>query len=162
MAPAEGGPRGATLMDAVTHLAPTVGIVAACDFLAVARASFYRQRPVLGPSASPAPEPATPAERSAPARSLSEAERAAVLLVLHEERSRCTLRLRPSRGHRLEPPGATSRVARSTDFWRLLDVKLTFQAEFARRAINLMEITRGVGVSRKESGAKIVGKHYAL
>ena len=45
-------------MDAVTHLAPTVGIVAACDFLAVARASFYRQRPVLGPPASPAPEPA--------------------------------------------------------------------------------------------------------
>ena len=32
-------------MDAVTQLAPTVGIVAACDFLAVARASFYRQRP---------------------------------------------------------------------------------------------------------------------
>ena len=30
-------------MDAVTHLAPTVGIVAACDFLAVARASFYRR-----------------------------------------------------------------------------------------------------------------------
>ena len=40
-------------MDAVAHLAPTVGIVAACDCLAVARASFYRQRPVLGPSASP-------------------------------------------------------------------------------------------------------------
>ncbi len=73
-------------MDAVTRLAPTVGIVAACDFLAVARASFYRQRPVLGPSALPAPEPATPLERAAPARSLSEDERAAVLLVLHEER----------------------------------------------------------------------------
>ncbi len=73
-------------MDAVTRLAPTVGIVAACDFLAVARASFYRQRPVLGPSASPAPEPAMPVERSVPARSLSEDERAAVLLVLHEER----------------------------------------------------------------------------
>jgi hypothetical protein len=42
-------------MDAVTRLAPTVGIVAACGFLAVARASFYRQRPVLGPSASPVP-----------------------------------------------------------------------------------------------------------
>ena len=73
-------------MDAVAHLAPTVGVVAACDFLAVARASFYRQRPVLGPSASPAPEPALPSERLAPARSLSEAERAAVLGVLHEER----------------------------------------------------------------------------
>ena len=45
-------------MDAVTHLAPTVGTVAACDFLGVARASFYRQRPVLGPPASPAPVPA--------------------------------------------------------------------------------------------------------
>ena len=73
-------------MDAVAHLAPTVGVVAACDFLAVARASFYRQRPVLGPSASPAPEPVMPSERPAPARSLSEAERAAVLLALHEER----------------------------------------------------------------------------
>ena len=73
-------------MDAVAQLAPTVGVVAACDFLAVARASFYRQRPVLGPSASPAPEPAPPSERPAPARSLSEAERAAVLQVLHEER----------------------------------------------------------------------------
>src|ERR1039458_5569279 len=86
MATAEGGPRGTTLMDAVTQLAPTVGVVAACDFLAVARASFYRQRPVLGPSASPAPEPVMPSERPAPARSLSEAERAAVLLALHEER----------------------------------------------------------------------------
>ena len=35
-------------MDAVTHLAPTVGVVAACDVLGVARASFYRQRPRLG------------------------------------------------------------------------------------------------------------------
>ena len=73
-------------MDAVAHLGPTVGIVAACDCLAVARASFYRQRPVLGPSVSPAPEPAAASERPAPARSLSEAERDAVLSVLHEER----------------------------------------------------------------------------
>jgi len=73
-------------MDAVTHLAPTVGIVAACDFLAVARASFYRQRPVLGPSAGPAPEPVMSPERTTPARSLSAAERATVLLVLHEDR----------------------------------------------------------------------------
>ena len=43
-------------MDAVTHLAPAVGVVAACDSLAVARASFYRQRPLFGPSSSPAPE----------------------------------------------------------------------------------------------------------
>ncbi len=66
-------------MDAVTHLAPTVGVVAACDFLGVARASFYRQRPVLGPPASPAPEPALPAARPAPARALSPIERASVL-----------------------------------------------------------------------------------
>ena len=70
-------------MDAVTHLAPTVGIVAACDVLGVARASFYRQRPVLGPSASPVPEPVEP---PAPARSLSPEERANVLAVLHQER----------------------------------------------------------------------------
>ncbi len=73
-------------MDAVTHLAPTVGIVAACDFLAVARASFYRQRPMLGPPISPAPEPALQVERAVPARSLSQAEREAVLQLLHEER----------------------------------------------------------------------------
>jgi putative transposase len=73
-------------MDAVTHLAPTVGVVAACDVLGVARASFYRQRPVLGPPTAPAPEPALPVEPSAPARSLSPAERSHVLTVLHEER----------------------------------------------------------------------------
>ncbi len=40
------------------RLAPTVGVVAACDVLGVARASFYRQRPVPGPPpASPAPGP---------------------------------------------------------------------------------------------------------
>ena len=70
-------------MDAVTHLAPTVGVVAACDCLGVARASFYRQRPVLGP---PPAEPALPAQRPSPPRSLSPAERTAVLSVLHEER----------------------------------------------------------------------------
>jgi hypothetical protein len=63
-------------MDAVTHLAPIVGVVAACDVLS---ASFYGQRPVLGPSASPAPEPAVPTERPAPARSLSPDEHASVL-----------------------------------------------------------------------------------
>ena len=70
-------------MNAVTDLAPTVGVVAACDFLAVSRASFYRHRPLLGPPAAPAPEPALPVERASPARSLSEAEREAVLQVLH-------------------------------------------------------------------------------
>src|ERR1035441_1833184 len=86
MAPAKGGPRGETLMDAVTHLAPTVGTVAACDFLGVARASFYRQRPVLGPPESPALPPTLLSVRPVPARALSPIERASVLTVLHEER----------------------------------------------------------------------------
>jgi len=73
-------------MDAVTHLAPTVGVLAACDFLGVPRASFYRWRPTLGPSAVPAAEPSVQSQRPAPARSLSPAERAAVLSVLHGER----------------------------------------------------------------------------
>lgn len=73
-------------MDAVTHLAPTVGVLAACDVLGVARASFYRQRPMLGPPASPEPESGVPAERPAPTRSLSAIERASVLNVLHAER----------------------------------------------------------------------------
>jgi len=73
-------------MDAVTYLSPSVGVVSACDVLGVARASFYRQRPVLGPPASPAPEPALPAARPLPARALSPDERARVLTALHEER----------------------------------------------------------------------------
>jgi putative transposase len=73
-------------MDAVTHLAPTVGVVAACDCLGVPRATFYRQRPVLGPSTPPAAEPALPTARPTPARTLSAAERATVLMVLHQER----------------------------------------------------------------------------
>ena len=73
-------------MDAVTQLAPTVGVAAACDVLAVARASFYRQRPILGPPAAPNRELSVPSERPAPARSLSPDERATVLSVLHEER----------------------------------------------------------------------------
>jgi putative transposase len=84
MASAQNG--GEVLMDAVTHLAPTVGVVAACDCLGVSRASFYRQRPVLGPPASPAQEPFGPSQRPVPDRALSPAERATVLSVLHEQR----------------------------------------------------------------------------
>ena len=73
-------------MRAVTELAPTVGVLAACDFLGVARASFYRQRPRLDSAASPVPEPSLPVVRPAPARALSPTERASVLAVLHEER----------------------------------------------------------------------------
>ena len=39
-------------MDAVLLLSVTVGIESACDALGVARASFYRQRPLLGPALS--------------------------------------------------------------------------------------------------------------
>ena len=63
-------------MEAVTHLAPTVGVLAACDFLGVARASFYRQRPVLSPPIVSASEPALPRERPDSSRALSPAERA--------------------------------------------------------------------------------------
>jgi putative transposase len=73
-------------MDAVTHLSPTVGVLAACDFLGVARATFYRLRPLLGPSASPQWEPVFPADRPIPARALSPDERASVLALLHEQR----------------------------------------------------------------------------
>jgi putative transposase len=73
-------------MQAVTQLAPTVGVLAACDFLGVARASFYRQRPVLGLPPEPAPEPPLPFERPVSARALSPAERASVLTLLHAER----------------------------------------------------------------------------
>jgi putative transposase len=73
-------------MDAVTHLAPTVGVIAACDVLGVARASFYRQRPVLGPLPAPPHEPAWAAERPAPARARSPVERTSVLALLPEER----------------------------------------------------------------------------
>jgi putative transposase len=86
VAPAEGGPGGEALMDAVTHLAPAVGVVAACDCLGVARASFYRQRPILRPPAAAAPVPASRPERPIPARALRAVERTSVLTVLQEER----------------------------------------------------------------------------
>jgi putative transposase len=92
-------------MDAVTQLAPVVGAKAACDFLGVARASFYRKRPLLGPVLAPTapvtvgggagdrPAPAAPltagdgtGDRPASPRALSPQERAAVLAVLHQER----------------------------------------------------------------------------
>jgi hypothetical protein len=72
-------------MDAVTPLAPTVGAVA-FDSLGVARASFYRQRPILGPPAAAAPVPASRPERPIPARAFSAVERVNVLNVLREER----------------------------------------------------------------------------
>jgi putative transposase len=68
-------------MEAVNQLAPTVGIESACDVLGVARASFYRQRPVYGPTL---PAPVT--VRPAPARALSAEERQTVRAVLNSER----------------------------------------------------------------------------
>ena len=73
-------------MEAVLALSPTVGLQAACDHLAVARASFYRQRPTFGPRVEPPGPAAIPAIRAKPARALSTEERACVLGVLHEER----------------------------------------------------------------------------
>ena len=63
-------------MNAVTEIAPLVGIVLACAMLAVARATYYRS---LRPRAIPAARPR-------PVRALGPSERQAVLDVLHEPR----------------------------------------------------------------------------
>ena len=70
-------------MDAVLQLYSTIGIESACDVLGVARASFYRQRPLLGPTLSiPL---SMPAVRPIPARALSSDERESVRTVLNSE-----------------------------------------------------------------------------
>ena len=71
-------------MDAVSQLAPTVGIESACDVLGVARASFYRKRPLHGPAL--AALPVAPTVRPTPARALSADEREVVRAVLNSER----------------------------------------------------------------------------
>ena len=71
-------------MDAVLRLSPTVGVESACDVLGVARASFYRRRPLLGPALS-IPF-VVPVARPTPARALSCDEREAVRAVLNSER----------------------------------------------------------------------------
>ena len=71
-------------MDAVLQLSFTVGIESACDVLGVARASFYRQRPLLGPALSV--PLAAPVTRSVPARALSLEERESVRRLLNSER----------------------------------------------------------------------------
>ena len=63
-------------MTSAVEMAPVVGVAAVCDALNLPRATYYRR---LGP----APEPRA---RPTPARALDEAERAAVLAVLHSER----------------------------------------------------------------------------
>jgi putative transposase len=71
-------------MDAVTQLCPTVGIESACDALGVARASFYRLRPLFGPPLTAVASVVVP--RPTPARALSEDERLAVRAVLNSTR----------------------------------------------------------------------------
>jgi len=69
-------------MDAAETLAPTVGVRAACEALAVPRASFYRRRKAaVAPEQAPEPKPRPPSHRA-----LSPAERGEVLDVLHSER----------------------------------------------------------------------------
>jgi putative transposase len=63
-------------VNAVTEIAPLVGIVMACVMLAVARATYYRS---LRPRA-------LPTSRRTPLRALCAGERQAVLDVLHEPR----------------------------------------------------------------------------
>ena len=69
-------------MNAVAMLGPTVGIAAACDFLDVPRASYYRQHPILGPAPRPLPPPLIVAP-SLPARALRPEERQAVRDLLY-------------------------------------------------------------------------------
>jgi len=71
-------------MDAVLQLSSTVGIESACNVLDVSRASFYRQRPLLGPALSALF--LVPATRPVPARALSFDERESVRAVLNSER----------------------------------------------------------------------------
>jgi putative transposase len=74
-------------MDAVLALAPRVGIQPACVCLGVSRATFYRQRPLLGPpSAPPATDDTPPSVRPRPVRALDDSEQQQVLDVLHGER----------------------------------------------------------------------------
>ena len=76
-------------MNAAEQLASTVGVQSACNALGLARASFYRQHPVLGPmdrvtqmeSDAAAAIPKTPSPRA-----LSVTERETALACLHSER----------------------------------------------------------------------------
>jgi putative transposase len=74
------------MMDAVLALSLTVGVQAACHHLDVARTSYYRQRPTMGPVMAPTAEPVISRPRSRTARALSAEECAVVLDLLHHER----------------------------------------------------------------------------
>ena len=71
-------------MDAVLQLSSTVGVESACDALGVARASFYRHRPLFGPALSVSL--VAPAARPLPARALRLEERESVRALLNSER----------------------------------------------------------------------------
>ena len=64
-------------MNAVLQMQPSVGTKAACTSLGLSRATVYRRR---------SPKVVTPSRRPSPHRRLNQAERAAILLVLHEPR----------------------------------------------------------------------------
>jgi putative transposase len=68
---------------AITTLAPHLGIRAACTAVGAAQASYYRRHRARPPLARPAPVPHR--DRHQP-RALSAAERAAILNVLHSDR----------------------------------------------------------------------------
>lgn len=74
-------------MNAVTQLAPTVGIESACDVLGVARATFYRHHPLLGPELAPVPPPVVIVRPTSP-RALPPDERQTVRDTLNSERFR--------------------------------------------------------------------------
>lgn len=63
-------------MEAITEMAPRLGVAPTCAALELPRATYYRNR---GPRPAPKPRPT-------PARALAPEERAAVLDVLHEPR----------------------------------------------------------------------------
>ena len=73
-------------MDTVLELAPWTGIRTACELLNVARSSFYRLRPILGPVELAMSCLTKKKAKAQPARSLSDSERAGVLTLLHSPR----------------------------------------------------------------------------
>ena len=73
-------------MNAVAMLGPIVGIAAACDFLDVPRASYYRQHPLLGPALQALTPPLIVAP-TLPARALRPDQRQAVRDLLYSQYS---------------------------------------------------------------------------
>ncbi len=74
-----------SLMDTAVALSVAADIEAACQALAVSRATFYRNRPLVGPFVLSASLPPR-VVRISPPRTMGCVERQRVLGVLHEER----------------------------------------------------------------------------